>query len=80
SYQAIPGAEKYQFVKLGPGGTEAGSVKIDILTGPQSRFQGTKVKTNASCTHRTGGGRCGNATGPAAESSQQEFAPRSKKV
>lgn len=46
-YQVVPGAEKYQFVKLGPGGTRAGSVKIDILTGPQSRFQGTRVKTDA---------------------------------
>lgn len=43
-YQVVPGAEKYQFVKPGPGGTEAGSIKIDILTGPRSRFQGTHVK------------------------------------
>ena len=43
-YQVVPGAEKYQFVKSGPAGAEEGSVKIDILTGPQSRFQGTKVK------------------------------------
>ena len=35
-YQVVPGAEKYQFLKLGPGGTDAGGVKIDILTGPQS--------------------------------------------
>jgi len=46
-YQVVPGAEKYQFVKPGPGGAQAGSVKIDILTGPQSRFQGTRVKTDA---------------------------------
>jgi len=46
-YQVVPGAEKYQFVKPGPGGSEAGSVKIDILTGPQSRFKGTKVKADA---------------------------------
>ena len=46
-YQVVPGAEKYQFVKPGPGGVQAGSVKIDILTGPQSRFQGTGVKTDA---------------------------------
>ena len=46
-YQVVPGAEKYQFEKLGPGGSQAGSIKIDILTGPQSRFQGTKVKTDA---------------------------------
>ena len=46
-YQVVPGAEKYQFVKPGPGGTDASSVKIDILTGPQSRFQGTRVKADA---------------------------------
>jgi hypothetical protein len=46
-YQVIPGAEKYQFAKPGPRGDQAGSVKIDILTGPQSRFQGTRVKTDA---------------------------------
>ena len=45
-YQVVPGAEKYQFVKPGPGGLEAGKVKIDILTGPQSRFQGTRVRTD----------------------------------
>jgi len=46
-YRAIPGAENYQFVKPGPGGVQAGSIKIDILTGPQSRFQGTGVRTDA---------------------------------
>jgi len=45
-YQVVPGAENYQFVKPGPGGTDAGSVKIDILTGPQSCFQGTQVKVD----------------------------------
>jgi len=45
-YQVVPGAEKYQFVKPGPGGAEAGSIKIDILTGPQSRFHGTRVKAD----------------------------------
>jgi hypothetical protein len=45
-YQVVPGAEKYQFVKPGPGGTDAGSIKIDILTGPQSRFHGTRVKAD----------------------------------
>ncbi len=45
-YQVVPGAEKYQFVKPGPGDTQAGSVKIDILTGPQSCFNGTGVKTD----------------------------------
>lgn len=46
-YQVVPGAENYQFVKPGPGGAEAGNVKIDILTGPQNLFQGTRVKTDA---------------------------------
>jgi hypothetical protein len=45
-YQVVPGAEKYQFVKPGPGGVRAGSVKIDILTGPQSRFQDTPVRAD----------------------------------
>ena len=45
-YQVVPGAEKYQFAKPGPGGTDAGGIKIDILTGPQSRFQGTRVKAD----------------------------------
>jgi len=45
-YQVVPGAEKYQFAKSGIGGTDAGGIKIDILTGPQSRFQGTRVKTD----------------------------------
>lgn len=46
-YEVVPGAEKYQFVKLGQGGIQAGSIKIDILTGPQRSFHGTKVKTDA---------------------------------
>ncbi len=46
-YQVVPGAEKYQFVKPGPGDGAAGSVKIDILTGPQACFQGTRVKVDA---------------------------------
>ena len=45
-YRAVPGAEKYQFVKPGPGGGVAGSIKIDILTGPRTRFEGTVVKTD----------------------------------
>jgi hypothetical protein len=45
-YQVVPGAENYQFFKPGPGGTDAGSFKIDILTGPQSCFQGTHVKAD----------------------------------
>ena len=38
-YKVVPGAEKYQFVKRGPGGISAGSIKIDILTGPQRSSQ-----------------------------------------
>ncbi len=45
-YRVVPGAEKYQFVKPGPGDGVAGSIKIDILTGPRTRFEGTKVKTD----------------------------------
>ena len=45
-YEVVPGAEKYQFAKPGPGGTDVGGIKIDILTGPQSRFHGTRVKAD----------------------------------
>jgi len=45
-YRPVPGAENYQFVKPGLGGTEASSFKIDILTGPESRFQGTRVRVD----------------------------------
>jgi hypothetical protein len=34
-YEVVPGAEKYQFAKPGPGGTDAGGIKIDIGGGPQ---------------------------------------------
>src|SRR5262249_33852111 len=37
-YNPIKGAEKYQFAKPGPTGGQEGSLKFDILTGPQSRF------------------------------------------
>jgi hypothetical protein len=47
NYKVVPGAEKYQFVKPGPGGAVSASVKIDILTGPQDRFHGTQVRTDA---------------------------------
>ena len=45
-YSVVSGAEKYQFVRPGPAGDEQGSVKIDFLTGPRSRFAGTKVKVD----------------------------------
>ncbi len=46
-YKPVLGAEKYQFTKTGSGGSRAGSIKIDILTGPQTLFHGTGVKTDA---------------------------------
>jgi len=45
-YDVVETAKNYQFVKPGPGGDKAGSIKIDLLTGPQSCFQGTPVKTD----------------------------------
>lgn len=45
-YEVIPGAEKYQFVRPGPSGDTQGAFKIDFLTGPQSRFAGTKVRVD----------------------------------
>jgi len=45
-YQAVPGAEKSQFVKPGSEGIDVGNIKIDILTGPQTCFQGTQVKAD----------------------------------
>jgi hypothetical protein len=46
-YQVVVGAEKYQFVRPGLRGMDASSVKIDILTGPQTCFQGTSVRVDA---------------------------------
>ncbi len=46
-YTAVPKAEHYQFAKPGPGGGLAGSLKIDILTGPESSFHGTRVKVDS---------------------------------
>jgi hypothetical protein len=46
-YQVVPGAEKYQFAKPGREGTDAGSVRIDILTGPQTCFRATRVRVDA---------------------------------
>jgi hypothetical protein len=44
-YQVLPGAEKYQFVKPGPGVAEAGSIKIDMLTGPQRTYSNVIAET-----------------------------------
>lgn len=46
-YKAVPGAEKYQFIKPAPRGADDGSVKLDILTGPQAQFRSTRVKVDA---------------------------------
>jgi hypothetical protein len=45
-YRAVPSAKNYQFSRPGLDGTEAGSLKMDILTGPRIRFEGTKVKAD----------------------------------
>lgn len=45
-YNPVPGSEHYQFKKPGPDGSEAGSIKIDILTGPANRFEKTRVKVD----------------------------------
>ncbi len=45
-YEVVPGAEKYQFFKPGPSGGKEGSLKIDLLTGPRSRFAGTTAKVD----------------------------------
>jgi len=45
-YRVVAGAEKYQFIKSGEGDTQTSSVKIDILTGPQSYFHNTTVKVD----------------------------------
>jgi len=46
-YKVVKGAEKYQFVKPVLEGGKAGSIKIDILTGPQNCFKGTSVRTDS---------------------------------
>jgi hypothetical protein len=45
-YKVVKGAEKYQFVRPGPGGDKVGSIKLDILTGPKAVFSGTRVKAD----------------------------------
>jgi hypothetical protein len=46
-YKVIPEAAKFQFVKTISSETQIASVKLDLLTGPESRFKGTKVKVDA---------------------------------
>jgi len=43
-YEVVPGAEKYQFAKPFPHG--AGSLKIDLLTGPTGQFRHTRAKVD----------------------------------
>ncbi len=43
-YQVVEGAENYQFIKPGPTGRKGGGLKIDLLTGPRKRFEGTSVR------------------------------------
>jgi hypothetical protein len=50
-YRAIETAKFYQFLKPGPGGGEAGSLKVDILTGPQQAFKGKGLKTDSRRVH-----------------------------
>jgi hypothetical protein len=45
-YQVIPEAQYFQFVKPGLYGVGAGAVKIDLLTGPRSCFEDTRVKAD----------------------------------
>ena len=45
-YKPVRGEEKYQFIKPGLGKTDTGSIKIDILTGPQSSFKGSRVRVD----------------------------------
>lgn len=45
-YQSITGAEKYQFAKPGPMGGPGGGLKVDLLTGPRSRFAGTPLRVD----------------------------------
>lgn len=46
-YRAVPGAENYQFVKQDLGDGQTGDIKIDFLTGPESRFRETSVRVDA---------------------------------
>ena len=45
-YKAIETAKYYQFMKKGPGGANAGSMKIDLLTGPEHVFDAMGLRTD----------------------------------
>ena len=46
-YKPLETAKYYQFVKPGPEGGEAGSLKVDVLTGPQQVFKEKGLKTDS---------------------------------
>ncbi len=50
-YKPIDSAQFYQFIKPGPEGGEAGSLKIDVLTGPQSEFKKKGVRVDNRRVH-----------------------------
>jgi hypothetical protein len=45
-YEAVETARYYQFLKKGPEGGSAGSMKIDILTGPERIFEAMGLRTD----------------------------------
>jgi len=45
-YKVIETAKNYQFVKHGPTDSMVGSIKIDILTGPEKAFDGSNVQVD----------------------------------
>lgn len=45
-YEAVPTAKYYQFAKPGPGGGQAGGLKIDFLAGPQDLLRKKGLKAD----------------------------------
>jgi hypothetical protein len=45
-YEAVETAKYYQFMKKGPEGGNAGSMKIDFLTGPERAFEAMGLRTD----------------------------------
>jgi hypothetical protein len=45
-YVVVSTAEKYQFAKPGPSGGRDGGLKVDILTGPRSKFLKTSARVD----------------------------------
>lgn len=50
-YTVVPGAENYQFAKPVPAGVREGSIKIDLLTGPPSRFRESSARVDDRRVH-----------------------------